>query len=154
MRKIYVTVFLTCALFNVSTQAQVFFNTTVGAEFSPDVYGQISVGNAPTPPVLYQQPVVGGQAVFGAPPMYVYVPLEETQNWGYFCGKYRACGMPVFFVQYDERHPYWARYHEAYRVPYRGGMRVEERREPMREERHEQGKDRERERERDRVERR
>ena len=151
MKKIYGLLFITCAFFAGVANSQVFFNATVGAEFAPGVFGQINVGNAPPPPVIYPQPILGGPAVYGAPPIYVYAPIEETQNWGYFCGKYRACGMPVYFVQYDERHPYWARYHEAYRVPDRGGYRVEERREPMHEER---GERREHEERREREERR
>jgi hypothetical protein len=139
MRKIYALLTLVGATLigAGSCEAQVFFNTTVGSEFTPGVFGQINVNNAPPPPVFYPQPVVGGQEVYGAPPMYVYAPIEETQNWGYFCGKYRACGIPVYFILYDDRHPYWAGYHQTYRVPFRGGYRMDERREPMREERRE-----------------
>jgi hypothetical protein len=145
MRKICTWIILSFALLTSICKAQVFFNTSVGTEFAPGVYGQINVGNAPPPPVIYPQPTVGGSAVYGAPPMYVYAPIEETQNWGYFCGKYRACGMPVFFIQYEERHPYWTRYHESYRTPFMGGGRLEERREPMREERREPMRDERRE---------
>ena len=167
MKKIYVQIFLIGLLFIFSntSYSQVFFNATVGSEFSPGVFGQLNVGNAPPPPVIYTQPMVGGPSVYGAPPMYVYAPIEEIQNWGYFCGKYSACGMPVYFIHYDERHPYWARYHEAYRVPFRGGERMEERREPMRDDRDrwgrgdlrgkgERGEIREREERRERDERR
>lgn len=141
MKKIYPLLLFLSSVVTGACQAQAFFNATVGSEFSPGVFGQINVGNAPPPPVYFQQPVVGGQAVYGAPPMYVYAPIDEAQNWGYFCGKYRACGMPVYFIQYDDHHPYWAGYHQTNRLPLRGGYRMEDRRELFRDGRREPGRD-------------
>ena len=55
---------------------------------------------APSPVAVYQRPV------------YLYVPPGHQQNWGRYCGQYRACGQPVYFVRED-----WvrARYQDEHR---------------------------------------
>jgi hypothetical protein len=102
-------------LSGVACQAQVLFNASVGVEFAPGVFGRINIGNAAPPPLIYAQPVMAGQPVYGAQPVYVYAPIEEIQNWGYYCNKYSACGYPVYFIHYEEHHPFWASYHEMHR---------------------------------------
>jgi hypothetical protein len=149
---VYFASFVICAMLFRTAHAQVLFNATIGAEFAPNVFGQINTGNAPPPPVLYPQPIIAGQEVYGAAPMYIYAPIEETQNWGFFCNKYRACGVPVYFVSYEERHPFWNRYHEEHHLPNWQRERFEERREPLREERGEFRDDRREERREERRE--
>jgi hypothetical protein len=126
--RLWVCLFFICAPL-IPVQAQVYFNSTVGADFTPGVYGQINIDSAPPPPVLYPQPLIAGTPIYGAQPVYVYAPLEEIQNWVYFCGKYAACGVPVYFIQYDEVHPFWGHYLEIRRLPYRarGDERFEQR---------------------------
>ena len=70
----------------------------------PGVYGRIDVGRFPQPQVVMAQPVVilRPVVVYQAPPpqpIYMWVPPGHRQNWRKHCGQYRACGVPVYFVQ-------------------------------------------------------
>jgi hypothetical protein len=83
-----------------------FAQTNVGVSVSvnqPGVYGRIDIGNVPTPPVLvYRQPVIIAppqQVVVQQQPVYLHVPPGHAKNWRKHCGKYNACGQPVYFVQ-------------------------------------------------------
>jgi len=74
----------------------------------PGVYGRIEIGNVPPPVVVYPQPVVivpTPVAVYQRP-IYLYVPPGHQQNWARHCGRYSACGQPVYFVQES-----WVREH-------------------------------------------
>ena len=67
----------------------------------PGFYGQITLGNAPPPQLMYQQPVIIEQ-VRGAPappPIYLHVPPGHAKHWNKHCRQYAACGRPVYFVQ-------------------------------------------------------
>jgi hypothetical protein len=80
----------------------------------PGVYGRIDIGNYPQPALVYAQPMViapSPVAVYQRP-VYLYVPPGHQQNWGRYCGQYRACGQPVYFVRED-----WvrARYQDEHR---------------------------------------
>lgn len=92
-----------------AAHAQAYVNLTVGGPMAPGVYGQISVGNNPLPPIINTAPVVIGQPVFGAAPMYLYVSTVEYRNWGRYCHRYQACGRPVYFVRVDDRDRWWER---------------------------------------------
>ncbi len=74
----------------------------------PGVYGRIDIGRFPQPAVIVQQPVVIAQprVVVHQPvqPMYLWVPPGHQKNWGKHCGRYQACGVPVYFVQDDWYH--------------------------------------------------
>ena len=74
----------------------------------PGVYGRIDIGRFPQPQVIVQQPVLIGRPVVVAQPepVYLWVPPGHRKNWGRYCGQYRACGVPVYFV--EER---WYREH-------------------------------------------
>ena len=70
----------------------------------PGVYGRIDVGRFPQPQVVMAQPVIilRPVVVHQAPPpqpVYMWVPPGHRQNWRRHCGQYRACGVPVYFVQ-------------------------------------------------------
>ena len=69
----------------------------------PGVYGRIDIGRFPQPQVVLAQPViiVRPVVVHQAPPqpVYMWVPPGHRQNWRRHCGQYRACGVPVYFVQ-------------------------------------------------------
>lgn len=79
-------------------------STNIGVSIginAPGQYGRIDINN-------YPQPVlVSPQAIIYAPspvaiyqrPIYLYVPQSQQLNWGRYCGGYRACGQPVYFVQ-------------------------------------------------------
>jgi hypothetical protein len=69
----------------------------------PGFFGQIEIGNAPQPQVIYQQPVVVVQspAYVSAPPIYLHVPPGHEKHWNKHCAQYNACGRPVYFVRDD-----------------------------------------------------
>ncbi len=83
--------------------------TDVGVSVSvnqPGVYGRIDIGNAPPPMVIYPQPMVISRpaVVVQQRPVYMRVPPGHEKNWGKHCHRYDACGVPVYFVKYDDRH--------------------------------------------------
>ena len=65
----------------------------------PGVYGRIDIGRFPQPQLIVQQPVVIVRQAAPPPPMYLWVPPGHQKNWRKHCGKYNACGAPVYFVQ-------------------------------------------------------
>jgi hypothetical protein len=83
----------------------------------PNYYGQIQIGNE-RPQLLYAQPVIVQPSRVQYPPLYLRVPPDQTspRKWRSYCGRYNACGRPVYFVndnwyrntyapQYRHRHP-------------------------------------------------
>lgn len=86
----------------------------------PGVYGRIDIGGGPPPVLVAPQPVIIAppRERFDRRPLYLYVAPHEQSNWRRYCGRYAACGQPVYFVREDwvrERyihaHPDWARRH-------------------------------------------
>lgn len=96
-------------------RAQSYVNVTVGGAFAPGVFGQISLGNNPPPPVWNAQPVIYGHPVYGAPVRYLHVPQEEYRDWGRHCGRYRVCGHPVHFVRVEQNNRWWENHSEYLR---------------------------------------
>jgi hypothetical protein len=77
--------------------------TNVGVSIGvhqPGLYGRIDIGNV-APPVVYSQPVIYAptQVAVHQRPIYLYVPGDQQRQWGRYCGRYAACGQPVYFVQ-------------------------------------------------------
>lgn len=83
----------------------------------PGFYGQIDIGDFPRPTLIYPQPVVVQPVRPGVviAPLYLHVPPGHAKDWKRYCGRYDACGRPVYFVQdswyndvyvprYQERH--------------------------------------------------
>jgi hypothetical protein len=100
----------------------------------PGVYGRIDIGQQPPPPpvqLVYPQPVVVEPtpvAVYQRP-VYLYVPPAHAHDWKHYCGRYAACGQPVYFVQdrwVRERYDVYARDHHD-RDDYRDHDRHHER---------------------------
>ena len=95
--------------------------TSVGVSIGihqPGVYGRINIGELPPPALVQQQPVIiaPSRVAVERRPIYLYVPPEHQRNWRRYCGRYNACGQPVYFVQdrwvrerYSEQHPGWDR---------------------------------------------
>jgi hypothetical protein len=77
--------------------ANVGVSVTVG---EPGYYGRIDIGNFPQPQLIYAQPVVIEPMPVGvvSQPLYLHVPPGHAKNWRKHCGKYTACGQPVYFV--------------------------------------------------------
>lgn len=110
MKKLFALAIAACTL------APAWAQTNVGVSIGinqPGVYGRIDIGAFPQPRVVYPQPVVIVQTPTAVhrQPVYLYVPPGHQKNWGKHCGRYNACGQPVYFVQedwvrerYEERH--------------------------------------------------
>lgn len=84
----------------------------------PGFYGQINLGDAPPPQLIYAQP----QWVYRGPielePIYLRVPPLHATHWRSYCGRYRACSRPVYFVRdswYDRVYVPYYREHYVYR---------------------------------------
>ena len=126
-----------------SASAETRVGVSIGIH-QPGVYGRIEIGDLPRPEVVYAQPVIIAPApyVVERRPIYLYVPPLHQRDWRRYCGRYSACGQPVYFVQdrwvrdrYEERHPGWDRG--------RGhGPRAIDRRDDRRDDRGDRGGDR------------
>ncbi len=88
---------------NVAIAATPYANATVEGALLPGVYGRIEIGTAPPPPLLYPQPIVIIQqpVLVQQPPLYLHVPPGHAKKWSKHCGRYNACGRPVYFVKVD-----------------------------------------------------
>ncbi|MEO6972527.1 MAG: hypothetical protein ABI135_03780 [Rhodoferax sp.] len=118
MKKLIAVAFAACVMAPVYAQVGV----SIGIN-QPGVYGQINIGGGYPPPALvYSQPVIVARGPVGAPPMYLYVPPLYQRNWRRYCGRYNACGRPVYFVReqwvhdrYQHEHPEWRGERRGYR---------------------------------------
>jgi hypothetical protein len=81
----------------------------------PGFYGQINIGEFPRPAVIFAQPVWIERPRKGVQPIYLHVPPGHEKHWSKHCGKYGACGRPVYFVRED-----WYQTHYAPRYERRG----------------------------------
>jgi hypothetical protein len=80
--------------------------TDIGVSVSigqPNFYGRIDLNNDPKPVLIYPQPVVIQPLPAGVyyAPVYLRVPPGHAKDWRKHCGKYDACGRPVYFVKDD-----------------------------------------------------
>jgi hypothetical protein len=66
---------------------------------SPGFYGTIDVGGFPQPELIYAQPIIVQPVPVARQPIYLHVPPGHAKHWSKHCGKYGACGQPVYFVQ-------------------------------------------------------
>lgn len=92
--------------------------TSVGVSIGihqPGVYGRIDIGNFPPPALVYAQPVIIVRPAHHGQlqPVYLYVPPGHRKKWSKHCGRYNACGQPVYFVKEQ-----WVR--ERYEDSHRG----------------------------------
>lgn len=82
-------------------------NVILSGQVAPGVYGQVQLGNAPPPPVVYAQPMLIEPQAAPPPPVYLHVPPGHARNWRKHCHEYNACNRPVYFVrsaEYEPRH--------------------------------------------------
>lgn len=103
----------------------------------PNFYGRIDIGNAPRPVLMYPQPVVIRPAPYAAAPapLYLRVPPGHARDWRRYCGRYDACGTPVYFVQDKWYRDVYAPRYRAERGDDRGHDRGYERRDERYDER-------------------
>jgi hypothetical protein len=78
----------------------------------PGVYGQVNIGNASPPPVVYAQPVVIEAQSAPPPAIYLHVPPDHARNWRKHCREYNACNRPVYFVRSQEYEPEYQRHYQ------------------------------------------
>ena len=99
MKRTLLAILLTTAVTAVLA-ADVGVSISIG---QPGFYGQIDIGNAPLPVLIYPQPVViqRVQVVESVQPIYLHVPPGQAKNWKKHCQKYDACARPVYFVKDD-----------------------------------------------------
>ena len=104
----------------LATAAAAVSAADVGVSISigqPGFYGQIDIGNAPRPVLVYPQPVVIQPVRVAQPvqPIYLHVPPGHAKDWRKHCHKYGACARPVYFVKddwYDNVYvPHYAQQH-------------------------------------------
>ncbi len=107
MKKIEMTLSLRLALAGLgivggmeAAQAQTSVGVSIGIN-QPGVYGRIDIGNFAPPPLVYAQPIiiVPGPVAVQRAPIYLYVPPTQQQHWSRYCGRWGACGQPVYFVE-------------------------------------------------------
>ena len=87
-----------------AAQAQAYISGSISGQLAPGVYGQVNIGNAP-PQLLYAQPMWGGPVAPQVQPIYMWVPPGHSRNWRRYCGRYHACGQPVYFLRNPP--PHW-----------------------------------------------
>jgi hypothetical protein len=85
-------------------------NAVITGQVVPGVYGQVVIGNAPPPPVVYPQPMIvqPPPVMVGGPPVepiYLHVPPGHAKHWRKHCHEYHACNRPVYFVRSAEYEP-------------------------------------------------
>lgn len=97
--------FLTVTMTFIAVASAQAFAADVGVSVTigqPGFYGRIDIGDYPYPqPVLvYPEPVIIHRpAGVVYEPIYMRVPPGHAKRWRYYCGRYNACGQPVYFVQ-------------------------------------------------------
>jgi hypothetical protein len=82
-------------------------NVILSGEVRPGVYGQVQLGNAPRPVVVYEQPrvVVVDRRYEREEPVYLHVPPGHAKHWDRHCHDYHACSRRVYFVRSEEYEP-------------------------------------------------
>ncbi len=108
------------ALFLIQAAPQSFaadlgIDVIVSGQIQPGVYGQVRIGNAPRPVVVYDQPrvIVVNSRYAHEEPVYLHVPPGHAKDWGKHCSKYHACERRVYFVRSQEYEPdYHQEHHE------------------------------------------
>ena len=134
MKTLHATAFVSLLLASMAAHAGTpSVSVTVSGEVAPGVYGEVQVGNAPPPPVVYAQPVIIAPSAHHdhdeGRPMYLHVPPGHAKNWARHCREYNACNRQVYFVKSAEYEPgYNARKDRMRRDEGRGDERRDERR--------------------------
>lgn len=115
MRNLFFAVALAASAATPVMAADVGVSVSIG---QPGFYGQIDIGDAPQPRLLYRQPVMIERVTVEREPIYLNVRPGHAKNWRRHCGKYDACGERVYFVQnswYDRQYVPHHRKHKGNR---------------------------------------
>ena len=82
-------------------------NVILSGQIAPGIYGEVELGNAPRPRVVYAQPVVilADKRYVRVEPIYLHVPPGHAKKWSKHCHDYNACGRKVYFVKSEEYEP-------------------------------------------------
>jgi hypothetical protein len=81
----------------------------LSGEVAPGIYGQVRLGNATPPPLVYAQPMLIEPRAAPPPPVYLHVPPGHARNWRKHCREYNACNRLVYFVRSAEYEPDYER---------------------------------------------
>lgn len=97
-------------------------NVILSGQVSPGVYGQVEIGNAPRPVVVYERPrvIVVDKRYAHSEPVYLHVPPRHARNWRKHCREYHACERQVYFVKSREYEPEYQREHDHHDHDHRG----------------------------------
>lgn len=109
---------LACSVMALTATAATAANVGVSVNIGePGFFGQLDIGDYPQPALVYPKPVIIEREPAGAhlEPLYLHVPPGQERHWKRYCGRYSACGRPVYFVQ-DRwyKQVYVPRYHERH----------------------------------------
>jgi hypothetical protein len=80
----------------------------------PGAYGRVDIGNVPVQPsFIYDEPMIISQpaVVVERRPIYLHVPPGHARHWRRYCGRYNACGQPVYFVRQDWYRDHYVPHH-------------------------------------------
>lgn len=98
-RSLFAGIALLASTITPAVAADVGVSVSIG---QPGFYGRLDIGDYPYPQpyLIYNEPII----VHRAPnvmyePLYLRVPPGHAKRWRYYCGRYDACGRPVYFVQ-------------------------------------------------------
>jgi hypothetical protein len=83
---------------SVPALAQTHVSINIG---DPGFYGVIDNRGYARPRVYVSRPVVIERVRYYQDPIYLRVPPKHRHNWGRYCHRYDACGVPVLFVRDD-----------------------------------------------------
>src|SRR6266851_5437389 len=100
---------LTLAGASVGRAGDLGINVILSGQVAPGIYGQVQLGNAPPPPLVYAQPMLIESQAAPPPPVYLHVPPDHARNWRKHCREYNACNRPVYFVRSVEYEPNYER---------------------------------------------
>src|SRR5580704_9725830 len=89
-------------------------NVIFSGQVAPGVYGQVQLGNAAPPPLVYAQPMLIEPQAAPPPPIYLHVPPGHAKNWRVHCHEYNACNRPVYFVRSQEYDPEYQRHYQEH----------------------------------------
>ena len=118
MKTLYASVFASLLFASLAAHAgEPTVSVTVSGEITPGVYGEVQIGNAPPPPVVFVKPMIISPRPHHDEdrPIYLNVPPGHARHWARHCREYNACNRPVYFVRTAEYEPGYRGDHDGMR---------------------------------------